>query len=86
MITRIKTYLVSNMGVWQGVAIESLSMARAHHALPFYTLQAGHPVTASWPFQGWPAQKAGALRPSSTHLDTPRRTPLVLHRENHFYN
>jgi hypothetical protein len=28
-------------------------------------------------FQGWPAHKAGNLQPSSTLLDTPRRTPKV---------
>jgi hypothetical protein len=29
------------------------------------------------PFQGWPPCKAGGLRPSSTPLDTPRRTPML---------
>jgi hypothetical protein len=33
--------------------------------------------TASWLFQGWPACRAGGLRPSSTPLDTPRRTPMT---------
>jgi hypothetical protein len=28
------------------------------------------------PFQGWPARRMGSLRPSSTLLDTPRRTPM----------
>jgi hypothetical protein len=36
------------------------------------------PETALCPFQGWPAHRAGGLRPSSTPFDTPRRTPLVL--------
>jgi hypothetical protein len=29
-----------------------------------------------WPFQGWPAHRAGSLGPSSTPLDTPCRTPM----------
>jgi hypothetical protein len=29
------------------------------------------------PFQGWPACRAGILRPFSTSLDTPRRAPMV---------
>jgi fatty acid desaturase len=28
-------------------------------------------------FQGWPIRRVGGLQPSSTPLDTPRRTPLV---------
>jgi hypothetical protein len=35
------------------------------------------PITALWPFQGWPAHRAGRLRPFSTPLDTPRRTPML---------
>jgi hypothetical protein len=46
------------MGVWQGVAMDSLKFHYAHHALPFYAL--------------W----AGALRSTTTPLDTPRRTPM----------
>jgi hypothetical protein len=34
------------------------------------------PKTASWPFLGLPARRVGGLRPSSTLLDTPRRTGL----------
>jgi hypothetical protein len=46
------------------------------------------PETAIRPFQGWPARRAGGLQPSSTPLDTPRRTPMVFghhepDRENH---
>jgi hypothetical protein len=36
------------------------------------------PETALQPFQGWPALRAGSLRPSSTLLDTPRPTPMDL--------
>jgi hypothetical protein len=57
----------------------TLSFARARHALPFCTpCRRATPDTALWPFQGWPACKAGGLRPSSTSLETPRRTPVLL--------
>jgi hypothetical protein len=36
------------------------------------------PAMALWPFQGWPARRAGYLQPSSTPLGTPRRTPMTL--------
>jgi hypothetical protein len=36
-----------------------------------------NPETALQPFQGWPTHKAGGLRPSSSPLDTPRRTPML---------
>jgi hypothetical protein len=29
------------MGVWQGVAVDSLKITKARHARPFYTLRAG---------------------------------------------
>jgi hypothetical protein len=32
--------------------------------------------TAIRPFQGWPVNRVGSLRPCSTPLDTPRRTRL----------
>jgi hypothetical protein len=35
------------------------------------------PKTALRPFQGWPTRRAGGLRPSSTLLDTPCRTPKL---------
>jgi hypothetical protein len=35
------------------------------------------PQTALRPFGGWPARRAGGLRPSSSPLDTPSRTGLV---------
>jgi hypothetical protein len=34
------------------------------------------PETALRPFLGWPAHRAGGLRPSSSLLDTPRHTPM----------
>jgi hypothetical protein len=36
------------------------------------------PQTALRPFEGWPACRAGGLRPSSSPLDIPSRTGLVL--------
>jgi hypothetical protein len=33
------------------------------------------PETALWPYQGWLVRRASVLRPSSTPLDTPHRTP-----------
>jgi hypothetical protein len=36
------------------------------------------PETASWPFWRWPACRAGGLRASSSPLDTPSCTGLVL--------
>jgi hypothetical protein len=35
------------------------------------------PETASWPFQGWSACRAGGLRPSFTPLDNQRRTTML---------
>jgi hypothetical protein len=40
------------IGVWQGVAMDSLKFNRSCHALLFYALQVGHPKTA-WPPYGW---------------------------------
>jgi hypothetical protein len=33
---------LQTIGVWQGVAMDSLVL-KFHHALPFYAVQAGHP-------------------------------------------
>jgi hypothetical protein len=38
------------------------------------------PETALHQFLVWPDRKAGGLRPSSTPLDTPRRTGLNKHK------
>jgi hypothetical protein len=35
------------------------------------------PKMALQPFQGWPSRRTDGLRPSSTLLDTPRRTPIT---------
>jgi hypothetical protein len=64
-------------------------MARSGHGLPKVSpgsampdpstpRERTTPATAMQPFQGWPAHRAGSLRPSSTSLDTPRRTPMNL--------
>jgi hypothetical protein len=63
-------------------------MARGGHALPKVSPRPAMPnpsTPCGWatpettfqPFQGWPASRAGNLRPSSTLLDTPRRTPII---------
>jgi hypothetical protein len=46
-------------------------------ALRFYAQQAGHHINGLTTFQGWPVSRAGGLRPYSTPLDTPRRTPMT---------
>jgi hypothetical protein len=45
---------------------------------PFMPCRQATYETAIWPFQGWPSCTAGVLQPSSTPLDTPRRTPIVV--------
>jgi hypothetical protein len=61
--------------------------ARGGHGLPKVSLGPAIPYhstpcrqatseTTLWPFEGSPARRSGGLRPFSTHLDTPRRTPL----------
>jgi hypothetical protein len=49
-------------------------------AMPYPSTPCGRatPETALRPIQGWPAYRVGSLRPSSTPLDTPRLTPMVL--------
>jgi hypothetical protein len=77
------------MGVWQGVAMDSLKYlsvppcptllqstpcGRAIHETALWPY--GH-YRALWPFHGLMAVcKVGGLRPSSTLLDTPRLTPM----------
>jgi hypothetical protein len=66
-------------------------MARGGHALPKVSFGPAMPYpstpcgwdtreTALWSFQGWPAHRVGGLRPSSTPLDTPRRTHIHCHQ------
>jgi hypothetical protein len=74
---------------WGGRArLLQARMARGIHRLPKVSLGPAMPYpstpfgratpkTALQPFLGWPACRAGGLRPSSTPLDTPRRTGLV---------
>jgi hypothetical protein len=45
------------------------------HALPFYALWAGHPWKGLVAVSGVARLQGG--RPSSTPLDTPRRTPMI---------
>jgi hypothetical protein len=64
-------------------------MARGGHGLPKVLLGPAMPFLSTpcsrttlemvlWPFQGWPTRRVGGLCPSSTPLDTSRRTPLEL--------
>jgi hypothetical protein len=67
------------MGVWQEVAMDFLKFPHGlpiRHALHFTPSGQATLKTALWPFQVWPARKVDSLRPSSTSLDTPRRTPM----------
>jgi hypothetical protein len=61
-----------------GRGIHRLSKVSPGPALPDPSTPCGQatPVTALWLFRGWPAHKARGLWPSSTLLDTPRRTGL----------
>jgi hypothetical protein len=60
--------------VWHGVATDCLKF---HPGPPCPTLLCPAPFkTALQPFLGWPTRRARSLRPSSTLLDTPRRTPM----------
>jgi hypothetical protein len=52
------------------------SFMRARHARPLYALRVGHPPNSLTTVRGWPARRAGGLRPSSSPLDTPSRTGL----------
>jgi hypothetical protein len=69
------------MGIWQRVAMDILKFlpGRPCHAMPYLSMlcRQAIPETALRSFPGWPARKAGGLQPSSTPLDTPRRTPIV---------
>jgi len=62
--------VITTMGVWQGVTMDSL---KYHLGPPCPTLlrTAGRPPLKR-PYGG-----AGSLRPSSTLLDTQRRTPMI---------
>jgi hypothetical protein len=62
---------------WGGQGLPKLSLGPA---MPYPSTLCGPatPETALWPFQGRSACRAGGLRPSSTPLDTPRRTPMTI--------
>jgi hypothetical protein len=49
-------------------------------AMPYPSMPGGRaiPETGLRPFQGWPTHRAGYPGPSSTLLDTTRRTPMLL--------
>jgi hypothetical protein len=58
--------------------IHGLPKVSAGPAMPNPSTPSGRatPKTALRPFRGWPARRMGGLKPSSTPLDTPRRTGL----------
>jgi hypothetical protein len=59
------------MGVWHGLPKVSPGPAMPDPATP---CKRATPETALRPFQGWPIHKAVNLRPSSTLLDSLRKT------------
>jgi hypothetical protein len=61
---------VGSLGVWQGVAVDSLKF---HLGLPCPTFLR----PAAGPSLKRPYSRAGDLLPSSTPLDTPRRASMV---------
>jgi hypothetical protein len=63
------------MGVWQGMAIESLKFYPGLPC-PNHVPPAGRPPLKQL-LQGWSTCRAVNRQPSFTHLDTPRRTPMV---------
>jgi hypothetical protein len=69
----------SSMGVWQGVAMDSLKFYPGT-AMPYPSTPCGQATskTALWPFQDWPTQRTGGLRPSFIPLDTLFHTPTEL--------
>jgi hypothetical protein len=77
--------LGTGMSVWQGVAMDSLKF-HPGPPMPYPSTPCGEatPETALQPFQGWPTHRAGSLHPSSTPLDTPRRTPKGTSLESDF--
>jgi hypothetical protein len=58
-----------------GVPKVSLGPAMPYPSMP---CRLATPETDLHPFQEWPAHSAGGLRPSSTPLDIPRRTPMLV--------
>jgi hypothetical protein len=68
-------HTLGSMGVWQGVAMDSLKF---HSGLPCHILvrPAGGPPLKRL-FRVWAYRRVGGLRLSSSPLTTPRRTPMV---------
>jgi hypothetical protein len=77
----------------EGVSLLHGRIARGRHGLsetslrpatlyPSMPCRRTTPEPALQPFQGSPTHTAGGLRPSSTPLDTPRRTPILLARDS----
>jgi hypothetical protein len=65
------------MGVWQGVAMESLTFYVSRISLVCSTaFRRATPKMAVQPFHGWSAHRVGGLWSSSSLLDTPRLMPM----------
>jgi hypothetical protein len=69
-----------SVGVWQGVAMDSLKFHPAHHGLPFTALRADHPLIDLTAISEV-AHRTGGLWLISTRLDTPCRTPMSKWKE-----
>jgi hypothetical protein len=71
----VKYRWLGNMSIWQMVSTGSLNFHPGPPCPTFFT-PCGRATfeTALWPFQGWSTQ---SLWPSSSPLDTPRRTGLA---------
>jgi hypothetical protein len=65
------------MGVWEGVAMDSLEYHLAMHD-PSTPCERATLETVLRPFLGWATRRAGGLQPSSSLLDTLCHTPMAL--------
>jgi hypothetical protein len=65
------------MGVWQGVAMDSLKFIPARHARPSTSCGWATPDTALRPIHEWDAHRAGSIWPLWTPLDTPRYITMI---------
>jgi hypothetical protein len=68
--------MVRPMGVWQGVAMDSLNNFLSTMPYPSTLCRQASTDTALQPFQGWPVYRAGGLRASHSPFNTPCRTRM----------
>jgi hypothetical protein len=69
------------MDICQGVTMDSTKSLTFPSHYPCMPCMRATPETALRPFQGWLDRRAGGLWPSSTPLDSPRRTPMFTDQE-----